>query len=284
MLQILKYVNANGDSITFTSSYLLKKVTGLAETDVVHTTYQGVRQNGETYRYSDFEKREITIDFNIISDDRVNYMSSRNTLIKTLNPILGEGYLYYTYGTESTGIIERRIKCIPASTPILPIESNKYYTEGSITFIAFDPFFEDIGYTNAQFLNLSYSNPVTKNVSNTGHVSTPLTIEIIGACNAPTISYTNNNVDGKPKKIIKVNKPLSSGQTMTIKTGYGAKSVIITEYGKDPINAFNYIDLNTDFFELGVGANNSITCSDAGNTGTSNFYVNIKYWKRYLGV
>jgi hypothetical protein len=164
----------------------------------------------------------------------------------------------------------------------------------SVTLICPDPYFEDIdesqkviavwsGGLSFEFsLPLSFKtrNPnkdavVAEEVIVGGHVETPLEIEFQGPAKNPTVT------NGTTREFIRVNQELKENEVLYINTAYGNKNVKIFGRG-DPINAFNYIDLESTFFNL-VPGKNIIEYSNTNETLTEQ-KVSIKYKNKYLGV
>ena len=87
-----------------------------------------------------------------------------------------------------------------------------------------------------------------KNIFNDGHVDTCIEVIFKGPAINPKIL---NSTTGE---FIQVNRELTSEDTLYIKTQYKNKKVEIERDGVRT-NAFNYIDLDSTFFNLSVGDN-----------------------------
>ncbi|WP_035293764.1 phage tail domain-containing protein [Clostridium sp. KNHs214] len=112
-----------------------------------------------------------------------------------------------------------------------------------------------------------------KNIYNSGHVETPMEVRFKGpAVNPSVINHTT-------REFIKVNRELTSDDTLYITTGFGNKKVEIEREGKR-VNAFNYIDLDSTFFSLVVGDNLMEYTTESLEPQS----VEIRYRNRYLGV
>ena len=81
-------------------------------------------------------------------------------------------------------------------------------------------------------------------------------------------------------EFIKVERTLTTDDTLYITTEFGNKKVEIERNGVRN-NAFNYIDLDSTFFQLKVGDNMIEYTTDNDLEPQS---VEIRYRNRYLGV
>lgn len=113
-----------------------------------------------------------------------------------------------------------------------------------------------------------------KNIFNAGHLETPVQIVFKGPAVNPKVTNITTG------KFIKVNRTLSSDDTLYINTSYGNKTVEIERDGIRK-NAFNYIDLDSTFFNLEVG-DNLIEYSTDNNIDPQS--VQIIHKSRFLGV
>ena len=131
MKQILKFISIMDESIEFSLSkpFLLKSIEGLNDVGANHITYKGINQDGEKYRSTSIEVREINIKFIIVANNSNELLQLREIINKVFNPKLGEGKLIYTYGN-----IKREIKCVTDGTAKMQIKGNKRYCRYSISF------------------------------------------------------------------------------------------------------------------------------------------------------
>ena len=116
----------------------------------------------------------------------------------------------------------------------------------------------------------STAGPRIINVVNNGDVETPIKLEITGTATNPKIL---KRLTGE---FIKVNRTLTTDDTLVITTDFGNKRV-----EQNGVNVFNYIDLNSTFFSLDVGDNVIELITD---DVTDNANIKITYRNRYLGV
>lgn len=283
MYQILRYRSSAGD-IEFSNKapIILQNITGLSETKANNITTKFINQDGESYKQSNLENKEMIISFAIVSNSNDEYMECRDKILRIVNPKLGEAELVYLY----LGI-ERTIKVILDGTPSMPMKSSKNFTEGEVTLIAHKPYFEDleigeqistwIGGMKWKFslpFRMKQKGESKRKIYNEGHVDTPVKIYFKGpAVNPSVINHTTG-------EFIKVNRTLSSDDTLIINTEFGNKTVEIERNGV-VTNAFHYIDLDSTFFNLEVGDNLIEYTTENDLTPQS---VEVKYNNRYLGI
>ena len=113
-------------------------------------------------------------------------------------------------------------------------------------------------------------------IVNDGHMPVPVEIVFRGPADNPRVT---NLVNGA---YIQVNRSLTADDALYVNTAFGSKTVEI-ESGGVRTNAFNYIDLGSDFqnFQLLVG-DNVLEYQTSNETVPQS--VRISYRKRYLGI
>jgi hypothetical protein len=160
--------------------------------------------------------------------------------------------------------------------------------------LAPNPFWQDINATKTEIaiwrgafefplelveegIELGYREPsLIVNILNKGDVATGMRIQFKALATVENPSLFNVNT----REYIKINKTMSTGEIITVTTGFGDKKVYLDNNGV-VTNAFNYIDLNSTFLQLEVGDN--LFRYDA-DEGIDNLEVSIYYTPQYLGV
>lgn len=280
----IELINKNGESINFKGNpnYTLQKIEGIEKIGVTDKTKKQVRQDGEVYLYSDFEKRQIIINFIVKGQDYDQYLEARNRIIQHCNP-KEEMILIYT----NEGV-KRSIKCKAESTPDMPINGFRKVVGAEVILVAYHPFWEDVdiiineisvwtgGMTFPLTLpfSLKQKGDPQIDIFIEGHVETPVEIIFHGPADEPTVTNLTTG------EFIKINRPLTSDETLFINTAFGQKTVEVEANGIRQ-NAFNYIDLNSTFFNLQPG-DNLIEYTAGGEVTPQG--VEIRYKNRYLGV
>jgi hypothetical protein len=125
----------------------------------------------------------------------------------------------------------------------------------------------------------SYIVSVTRSVNptlatNSGDQQTPCTITFNGPSTNPRI------VKQSTLEQIRLNTTLTTGDTFTVSTAFGQKTVLLTSGGIS-VNGMQYLDLSSTFFQLDTGDNVVYYEDDAA---TSTATASLKFRSRYMGV
>lgn len=276
----IKYKNKLGNEIVLSSnpsSLRLYQVVGLdGLTNNIYTS-KSPRQDGTTIDNTDLQDRPISIQGKIITTNREEMQRRRNELLKAFNLKCG-GVLCYK------GLY---INCEVHTAPIFKYTSHNIL-EWVVELIGPNPYLEtlELGEEINTWINglkfkfslpfkMKQRGPAMKNIINDGHVETPVKIYFKGPAVNPTIY---NRTTGE---FIRVIRELGTDDTLIINTEFGNKTVEIDVRGGNITNAFNYIDLDSTFFNLQVGDNLIEYTSD--NKLVPNG-VAIRYKNRYLGI
>lgn len=285
----LTFINAKNESVDLCyKPFVINSVSGLSEIESDDYTYDGYRQDGETYVNSALKNRKIDIQFTIMANSIEDLIRKRRSVTKLFNPKIGEGELIYTYRGMT-----RKISCV-ASKLLMDVKSRKTHSKAQLTLTAYDPYFYDLSeikvnvatWRNAFKFPLTipksgmifgYKEPsLIANIINNGDVECGLTIEFLAKGTVKNPSLLNINT----QEYIKVNRTMVAGERITISTGYNNKK-IVSELDGITTNIMNYLDLNSTFLQLEVGGN--LFRYDADDN-LSQLEVNIRYTQRYLGV
>ena len=287
---MITFTNSRGESIEFTdhSSYLIQGL-DLGVVGANESSYTGYDQDGEVYRKSSLDKRQVILKFAIVCDESAQHLKARNFLMKVFNPKTGQGIFKYSYDG-----VERKLICVADGLPLMPLKPGTTFTQGEVVLLAHDPYFYDLSPTkisvatwrNAlkfpltitrQGMIFGYKEPsLIANIINEGDIECGLTIEFIAKGTVKNPSLLNINT----QEYIKVNRTMVAGERITVSTGYNNKK-IVSELDGITTNIMNYLDLNSTFLQLEVGDN--LFRYDADDN-LSQLEVNIRYTQRYLGV
>lgn len=275
----LYYKNNLGNEINLSSNpstIRLYEVVGLDGLSNNLYTSKSPNQDGITIDNTDLQDRPISLVGKIITADKEEMQRKRNILLKVFNPKFGGIFKYK----------DLYIKCEVNTAPIF--EHTSYnILEWIIELVAPNPYLESlqlgeeistwIGGLKFKFslpFKLKQRGSTKKNIYNDGHVETPVKIYFKGPAVNPSI------VSQATGEFIKVNRELTSDDTLIINTEFGNKTVEIERHGIRT-NAFNYIDLDSTFFNLQVGDNLIEYTTENDLTPQS---VEIRYKNRYVGV
>jgi len=279
----LKFINGLGEELAFKNAkpIILVSVDGLNAPTVDIHTMTIPNQDGTTYLGSTVKPLEITINGLIVADSKEELRNYKRNIASILSPKKGKGVLRYEYDSgdyKETDAVVEEITFIPEKG----LTTQKF----SVDFVCPSPFWFDI--ENSEVLSFQlgglefplqlpslFSNRKPKGViNNNGDVETPVLIKFYGPVTTPTVY---NNTTGE---FIKLNKSLAVGEVLIVSTEFGNKKVEISD-GTTITSAFQYLDLNSTFFQLQIGENEiEFSTGDA----TEDAWVEIFYRKRYLVV
>lgn len=231
-MQKLRFVNANGEEIDLTSGhYGITKWNGFSNANLNLQTQQVPYQDGSVFIDGLLNNRELSVTLCINDDnDLSKRYELRNELIRTLNPKLGEGYLYY-----KNDFLERRIKVIPQ----LPVIQNKNSNESgtvkaSLSWTACSVYWEDVEETS---VNINMGQRI--NVENTGDIA--ISPKISFNCNSALNPVLRNLNNGKK---VSINGTLSKS---VLNLEKGKKTFLKTKYGFTNNNNYNNFEENDEY-------------------------------------
>lgn len=279
----LTYVNEKGLSLDISYSFpyflqVLNGEDGLKNNILTHKSYS---QDGSSIDNENLEARYMDVAGVLRGDTKKEILDRKDFLYRLFNPKLNGKLLYLEEE------IVRIIKCKVEEAPKFSDREVWRQQNFIVSLYCPDPYWLDEFETGKQITNwiggwkFKFKLPFkfktkgeTKvNIYNSGHVETPIEVIFKGpAVNPSIINHTTGD-------FIKVNRELTSDDTLIITTAFGNKKVEIEKNGVR-LNAFNYIDLDSTFFSLEVG-DNLIEYTTESLEPQS---VEIRYRNRYLGV
>ena len=260
--------------------YRLMMFEGLGEVAAEIHLSKSFAQDGSTHSSTVLSERHPYLQFVLVGKDWEDLSRIRRQATRVFNP-KSKGILEFSYGANTYVL-----KVIPESLPVYSQEDTSGKTQvASVSLVAPDPYWQNETMKEIEMVTLTggFTFPLSlptqmalegekiKLVINNGDVDTPIILEIVGKATNPKIT---NLITGE---FIKVNRTLQDGDKLIISTEFGNKKVEL-----NGISVFNYIDLESTFFSLGVGDNLiELTTDDIGG---DNANIKLKYYNRYLGV
>lgn len=284
---ILKFVNGDGGNFQFSNvgNYFLLGWSGFGDLPIEHKLLKSPYQDGKTLIESFFNERPLSISFTILGANRQEIFDKRLEVSRYFNPKLGLGYIEWT---QDDGTSIYRIDCI--SSKIIFADGKGQgisWQDTVIEFIAPNPFWYNptslistlVGFSGGLSFPISFPlsfGTVTSQITviNSGNVNTPIILSFIGEVTDPVLE--NITTDKK----ITIVKNIPSGSTLIINTAFGNKSVKIYN-GITYANAFEYVDPDSEFWELEPGDNVIKYSASFEGPGSS---CTILYYNRYSGV
>lgn len=280
----ITYINEKGNSIDIKYSfpYFFQSISGEDGLKNEISSYSNYNQDGYSISNEKISHRNIDLTGVLKGNTKQEILNRRELLLKVFNPKL-KGQLIYEDGN-----IKRIIECIIEESPKFSKNNVWRQQKFIVSLICPNPYWEDI-YEVGEIIStwiggwkfkfslpfkLKQKGESKKNIYNSGHVETPVEIIFKGPALNPKVT---NLITGE---FIKVDRELTSDDILYITTGFGNKKVEIENAGVRT-NAFNYIDLDSTFFQLQVG-DNMFEYTTANELEPQS--VEIRYKNRYLGI
>lgn len=282
MTETIEWIDPDGVSFTLNVDWA---VAGRFMPKIEFQTEGAPGVSGEFLREVRHGPTEFTMPFDILGTSESDLRSNLREIIASLDPRRGDGTLRVT---SPVGDV-REIACHLASggelNETLGQQSGFDWQRINATFVAFDPYWRDTSPISVPFevtetpnffpilpINLVSSEIVVHDViSNTGDVEAWPIWTITGP--GSVIKLTNSTT-GKFLSI--PTGSLSSGQTLTIDTTPGVKSVL---YG-DGTSAYNALTIDSSLWPIIRGTNNIVLEMSGVDATTSS--LDLTYHRRYL--
>jgi hypothetical protein len=287
-MQRITFTNARDQSVELKSSapFLLQSIDGLGDVDADIQTQKAPFQDGSTYIDSVLQERTISLQIAILATNKPTLLQQRQFLASIFNPKLGPGTLRYENGETV-----REIEAVPDGVPAFPSGRDNrgpIFQKAMVNLLCPEPFWLDEVSTSEKMsyilgglsfplrLGTSFAQRGFKKIlNNQGDVATPVTIEFYGPATNPVVW---NRTTGE---FIRVSRTLAETDKLVIMTDFGKKSVTIENADGSKTNVFNWIDLESTFWQLVPGENIIEFGSDSDSTKSR---LVISYKNRYLSV
>lgn len=254
----ITYINDDGDKADFFDNvyFQFTELKGIDDMSINLTTSQGFQQDGTTLDFSQLDERDMTLKFILKGLTHEEFVRKREEANRLFRPNC-QGTLYY-----NDGLHDVQIRCIPSASMKADMTATMTMTEASVDLLAPNPFFWDReehcltlatwegGFklpTKVPF-KLRHRGTMNRGIENDGHVPIPFRCTFKGPATSPAIK------DRASGFFIKLNQNLQADDVLIIDTDYAKKSVQIMRDGH-LYNAYNFIDLESDFFYLDTGFN-----------------------------
>ena len=286
MINKIVYENERGLSIELnhTGPLFIFKPEGFdgIQTEVVSN--KGIYQDGININRNVLNERILTLNCYMVIDTEQQRAFLKNKLYSTFNS-KAKGRLTVYANTlirtaENVVVIQSPIfdDDYETSNELVPFQiqlmmPTPFFTSGEIgSEIA--TWYGGFSFKTKLPLKFKQKGDTKKKIFNEGHVDTPVKIYFEGPAVNPSIKNLTTN------KLIKINRTIEAGEVLIINTEYGNKTVEI-ESNDTVLNAFHYLDLDSEFFSL-IPGDNLIEYTTDNELDVQK--VEIRYKERYLGV
>lgn len=272
-----KYVNENGDSITFewAHGFLPEKPEGIDTLAISHSEAQGIDQVGSTIQSSNVQSRVVTMRGRFVG---VSQTKKKERLLAVVRPDLA-GRLYAD---------DYYLEVRPSTTPTFEARENNASYQFSL--LAAYPYWQKDESAEATLSGVAKRFRFPWNVSRPyrfGEVISALFINVINDGQVPipfTVTFkalaevqNPRLIDAKTNKYLLLNKTLVAGETVVVEITHERTYVNSSVDGE----CRGALDLNSSFFRLAIGDN---VIKPEAASGKENLQVDIDYAVEIVGI
>lgn len=275
--KLFRYVNDNGESVTFDFSggFLINKPNGIDAVSISLLQAKGINQTGATIQSTNVQARPVNITGYVVGDDQAE---RKNLLLSVIRPDIG-GKLYAD---------DYYLNVYPTATP--NIEAKAHGAKFQFSLLAAYPYWCKDQSANAVLSGISnlFKFPWNisreyqfgqlmetqfMNVPNRGQVPIPFTATFVASGDVDKPRITN----AKTLKYLLVNKSMISGERLVVEITHDRTSVFSSVDG----DCRGALSLSSNLFQLDVGDN---VLKPEAASGLSNLQVNIDFATEIVGI
>lgn len=279
------FVSGHGKSIIidYNGPYLLLGYEGLGSVEVIPRVTKGYKEIGNSLQDTSLGVRIMAITYAVEAESLAEAYSRGISAGSVFNPLAGDGVL--TYENDA---VKRSIRCSVTATPEKG-ERNGTLIEYLVELTAQKPLFfdpiETVKMVQDFVGGLRFPirfNPTIRfarrgdalTTTITGDVPSPIRVEFRGGCTNPRIT----NV--KTGEFIKIgfegkDITLQEDEKLIVDTAYGNKTANLIRADGSIIAVDDYVDDDSTFFSLPVGASKTTFIADAGTPAA---YIAYRNW------
>lgn len=275
--KLFKYVNDNGESVTFDydGGFLINKPSGIDTVSITLSQAKGINQTGATIQSTNIQPRPVNINGYIVGNDQDG---KKDQLLSVIRPDLG-GKLYAD---------DYYLNVYPTATP--NIEAKSQSAKFQFSLLAAYPYWCKDQSANAVLSGISslFKFPwnISKqyrfgqlmetqfmNVPNRGQVPIPFTATFVASGDVENPKITN----AKTLKYLLINKNMVSGERLVVEITHDRTSVTSSVDG----DCRGALSLTSNLFQLEIGDN---VLKPEAASGLSNLQVNIDFATEIVGI
>lgn len=275
--KLFRYVNENGDSITFDyeSGFLINKPAGIDTLPVTLNEASGINQVGSTIQSKNINSRPVTVSGVLVGEFQ---QENKEKLLSVIRPDL-EAKLYAD---------DFYLNVCPSATPT--IEANKTFARFQFSLLAAYPYWQKDDSATATLSGVSRGFKFPWNISKAYRFGTVVSAQFINIPNRGQVpipfkvTYTALSEVQNPKltdaatnKYLLLNKTLVAGERVVIEITHERTYVTSSVDGE----CRGALDLRSNFYRLAVGDN--VIKPDA-TSGKDNLQVDIDYAIEVVGI
>lgn len=272
-----RYINENGDSITFEygNGFLINKPKGIDTLTISHKQAQGINQVGSTIQSSNVQSRPVTISGKLVGDFQA---ANKEKLLSVIRPDLSARLYAGDYYLEVR----------PSATPT--IEPREKFAAFQFSLLAAYPYWQKDDSASATLSGVAKRFRFPWNISRTyryGEVMSALFINVHNDGQVPipyTVTFkalaevTNPKlIDAATNKFLLLNKTLVAGESVVVKITHERTYVNSSVDGE----CRGALDLASSFYRLAVGDN---VIKPEAESGKANLQVKLDFATEVVGI
>lgn len=272
-----RYVNENGESLTFTfdEGLLINKPVGIDTVQVSLTQAQGINQVGATVQSTNVQPRAVTVNGRLVGEFQ---QEMKNRLLSVVRPDLKARFYADDYYLDVQ----------PTATPTITPEPQ--FANFQFSVLAPYPYWQHDESVSAELTGIEYGFkfPVNLsrsykfgeliitqfvNVPNFGQLPVPFTVTF----NALNAVVNPRIVNAKTNAVLQIRKALQAGEKVTVQITHG-KTYVTSSIDGDIRGA---LSLSSNLYRLDVGDN---VLKPEADSGFENLTVSIDFATEIVGV
>ena len=275
--KLFRYVNDNGDSITFdfAGGYLINKPTGIDMVSVSLSQAKGINQTGATIQSRNVQPRPVNITGYLVGDAQT---VGKEKLLSVVRPDIGgklyaDDYYLTVYPTATPNIEPKRWG---AQFQFSLLAAYPYWCKddsASVALAGIEPLFRFPWNISRAYQFGRLKRELFMNVLNRGQVPVPFTavFSASGDVEKPKITHVATG------KFLVVNKSLVNGERLTVQITHDRTYVTSSVDG----DCRGALSLKSNLFQLEVGDN---VLKPEAESGLDNLQVSVDFATEIVGI
>jgi hypothetical protein len=275
--KLFRYVNDNGDSITFdfAGGYLINKPTGIDTVSVSLSQAKGINQTGATIQSRNVQPRPVNITGYLVGDAQT---VGKEKLLSVVRPDIGgklyaDDYYLTVYPTATPNIEPKRWG---AQFQFSLLAAYPYWCKddsASVALAGIEPLFRFPWNISRAYQFGRLKRELFMNVLNRGQVPVPFTavFSASGDVEKPKITHVATG------KFLVVNKGLVNGERLTVQITHDRTYVTSSVDG----DCRGALSLKSNLFQLEVGDN---VLKPEAESGLDNLQVSVDFATEIVGI
>lgn len=275
--KLFRYVNDNGDSITFdfAGGYLINKPTGIDTVSVSLSQAKGINQTGATIQSRNVQPRPVNITGYLVGDAQT---VGKEKLLSVVRPDIGgklyaDDYYLTVYPTATPNIEPKRWG---AQFQFSLLAAYPYWCKddsASVALAGIEPLFRFPWNIPRAYQFGRLKRELFMNVLNRGQVPVPFTavFSASGDVEKPKITHVATG------KFLVVNKSLVNGERLTVQITHDRTYVTSSVDG----DCRGALSLKSNLFQLEVGDN---VLKPEAESGLDNLQVSVDFATEIVGI